>query len=140
MTTRQHVPLLAALCALAGLCACGTVPAPQAPLETTKFTVENTDRFVALDPAAEAAVGCTGLQERTLGDGRLEIVANLRNSAAAPERVLVQCVFVDALGVEVGAGAPWQPLSIAGGSTEVMRFTASDATARRYVIRVRTAR
>ena len=140
MTTRQPIPVLLALCALAALCGCGGVPAPQAPLETTKFTVENTDRFVALDPAAEAAVSCTGLQERTLGDGRLEIVANLRNSDSKQVRVMVQCVFVDDQGLEVGAGAPWQSLSISGGSTEVMRFTASAATAKRYVIRVRTAR
>ncbi len=140
MTIRQTLSLLPALCALAALCGCASAPAPQAPLETTKFTVENTDRFVALDPAAEAAVSCTGLQERTLGDGRLEIVANLRNSDVAKVRVRVQCVFVDDQGVQVGADAPWQALEIPGNSTEVMRFTASATTARRYVIRVRTAR
>ena len=119
----RHLSLPLALCALAALCACSSVPAPQAPQETTKFTVENTDRFVALDPAAEAAVSCTGLQERTLGDGRLEIVANIKNSDAKPVKVTVQCLFVDEQGLEVGAGAPWQPLAIEGNSTEVMRFT-----------------
>jgi len=57
MTIRHSTTLLSALCALAGLSGCSTVPAPQAPLETTKFTVENTERFVALDPAAACRSG-----------------------------------------------------------------------------------
>jgi hypothetical protein len=140
MTIRHSTTLLSALCALAGLSGCSTVPAPQAPLETTKFTVENTERFVALDPAAEEAVSCTGLQERTLGDGRLEIVANLRNSDIKPVHIKVQCVFADDQGLQVGGEYPWQPLDIASKSTEVMRFTAPIVAAKRYVIRVRTAR
>jgi uncharacterized protein YcfL len=138
--TLRHPITLPALCALALLAGCSAVPAPQAPMETTKFTVENTDRFVALDPAAEAAVSCTGLQERTLGDGRIEVVANLKNSDAGPVKVRVQCIFVDDQGAPVGPEAPWQPLAISGQSTEVMRFTAPGLSARRYVIRVRTAR
>jgi uncharacterized protein YcfL len=140
MITRQPISLLGVLGALALLAGCSTVPAPQAPMETTKFTVENTDRFVALDSAAEAAVSCTGLQERTLGDGRIEVVANLKNSGATPARIRVQCVFVDEQGSPLGGEVPWQPLEIAAQSTEVVRFTAPGLAARRYVIRVRTAR
>jgi hypothetical protein len=114
--------------------------APQSPQYTTKFTVENTDRFVALDPATGAAVSCTGLQERTLGDGRLEVVANLKNREAQPMRVQAQCVFFGDNGELVVADAPWQVLSIAGSSTEVVRFTAPNAVAKRYSIRVRRAR
>jgi uncharacterized protein YcfL len=140
MISRQSTSLLAALGALALLAGCSAVPAPQAPMETTKFTVENTDRFVALDAAAEAAVSCTGLQERTLGDGRIEVVANLKNREEKPAHIRVQCVFVDDQGSPVGSEAPWQPLEIAAQSTEVVRFTAPGLAARRYVIRVRTAR
>jgi uncharacterized protein YcfL len=135
MTPRHPIFVLAA-CALAG---CATAPAPQAPQDTTKFTVENTDRFAVLDSATEAVVSCTGLQERTLGDGRLEVVANLRNSDAAPVRVQVQCEFLDAEGAPVGAEAPWLAVAISGASTEVVRFTAPAVAARKYAIRVRRA-
>jgi len=137
MISRQALLLAAALAALSG---CSSVPAPQAPIETTKFTVENTDRFMALDPASEAAVSCTGLQERTLGDGRIEVVANLKNALDKPVRVRLQCLFLDDQGTPVGAEPAWQPLEVAGGATEVVRFTATDLSARRYVIRVRSAR
>jgi uncharacterized protein YcfL len=129
--------LLAALLSLAG---CESAPAPQAPQDTTKFTVENTDRFAVLDSATEAVVSCTGLQERTLGDGRLEVVANLKNGGAKALKVQVQCEFLDGEGVPVGAAAPWQVLAISGDSTEVVRFTAPAAAAKKYAIRVRGAR
>ncbi len=140
MTTRHSLLLAASLSAAAVFSGCSTAPAPQAPIETTKFTVENTDRFMALDPDAEAAVSCTGLQERTLGDGRIEVVANLKNSVDKAAKVRVQCLFLDDQGTAVGVEPAWQPLSIAPGATEVVRFTAPDLAARRYVIRVRTAR
>jgi uncharacterized protein YcfL len=129
--------LLAAACALAG---CASAPAPQAPQDTTKFTVENTDRFAVLDSATEAVVSCTGLQERTLGDGRLEVVANLKNSGASPVQVQVQCEFLDGEGVPLASEAPWQLLAISGNSTEVVRFTAPATAAKKYAIRVRRAR
>jgi uncharacterized protein YcfL len=130
---------LAACCALALLAACASVPAPQAPQDSTKFTVENTVRFVALDAEAEAVVSCTGLQERTLADGRLEVVANLRNSGGKPVKILVQCVFLDEQGLPVGPEARWRTQSINASSTEVVRFTAPVLAARKYSIRVRSA-
>ncbi len=140
MTPRNHLLALAACGALAVLAGCASVPAPQAPQDTTKFTVENTVRFVALDAETEAVISCTGLQERALGDGRLEVVANLRNSGAKDVKVLVQCVFLDGQGLPVGPEAPWQTLAVSGGSTEVMRFTAPVLAAKKYSIRVRRAR
>jgi hypothetical protein len=140
MTTRHSLSLLAALCGLGALAGCAAAPDNQGPRDSAKFTVENTDRFVALDPATEAAVGCTGLQERTLGDGRLEVIANVKNRGSAPERVQIQCLFLDDDGAPVGAEGAWQALAIAGDSTEVVRFTAPDAAAKKYAIRVRRAR
>ena len=95
---------------------------------------------MALDAAAEAAVSCTGLQERALGDGRLEVIANLKNGGTTPVHVRVQCAFLDGQGLPVETEAPWQPLDISPDSTEVMRFTAPVLAAKRYVIRVRSAR
>ncbi len=139
MTHRHHLSIPAALCALALAAGCSTEPAPQAPLDTTKFTVENTDRFVALDAATEAAVSCTGLQERSLADGRLQVVANLRNSGADPFNVQVQCVFMDSQGLPIGP-ADWQAVAIPAGATEVVHFTAQTTATMKYSIRVRRAR
>jgi uncharacterized protein YcfL len=140
MTNRHTLFPLAACCALALAAGCASVPAPQAPQDTTKFTVENTERFVALDAASEAVISCTGLQERALGDGRLEVVANLKNSGAKAVRVNVQCVFLDEQGLPVGGESPWELFAISADSTEVVRFTAPVLTARKYSIRVRSAR
>jgi uncharacterized protein YcfL len=139
-TTQRTYPGLLALCALALLAGCASAPSRDEPQETTKFTVENTDRYIALDAATEAAVSCTGLQELLLGDGRLEVVANLRNSGTGDAKVQVQCVFLDDRGMPIGAAAPWQSLTISNSATEVVRFTAPTAEAKKYSIRVRKAR
>jgi hypothetical protein len=140
MTTRHSLSFVAALCCLVALAGCSAPSDTQAPSDSAKYTVENTDRFAALDPAADAAVMCTGLQERTLGDGRLEVIANVKNRGGQATRVQVQCDFLDDQGAPVGAEGPWQALELAGDSTEVVRFTAPDAKAKRYAIRVRRAR
>ena len=140
MFARHTVSVLAPLCAIAVLCGCGATISPQSPQYTTKFTVENTDKFMALDSGTEAAVSCTGLQERMLPDGRLEVVANVKNRGAGPVRVQAQCLFLDEHGAPVDAPQPWQILSIAADSTAVVRFTAPGLSARRYSIRVRAAR
>jgi len=141
MIPRLSLGLLAALGFLGALLGgCAAAPALQAPRDSTKFTVGNTDRFAALDAASAAAVNCTGLQERTLGDGRLEVIANVKNCESGPTRVQIQCVFLDDQGTPVGPGTPWQVLALAGGATEVVRFTAPKAAARMYAIRVRTVR
>jgi hypothetical protein len=140
--TRQCLSLSVALCACALLAGCVAVinSGDGGPQDTTKFTVENTDRFLALDAATEAAISCTGLQERSLPDGRLEVVANLRNSGAGAVRVHVQCVFLDDQSLPLRAESPWQGLSISNGTTEVVRFTAPSADAKKYSIRVRADR
>ncbi len=112
-------------------------PATATPRDSTKFTLENTNRFMVLDSATEAAVSCTGLQERTLDDGRLEVIANLKNRGSAPVRVHIQCLFQNDQGAPFSVAGSWQSLAIAGDSTEVVRFTAPDAMVKAYEIRVR---
>ena len=140
MTTRHLLLVAASALGLAALAGCAGTGAAQAPQDTTKFTVENTERFAALDAPTQEDISCTGLQERTLGDGRLEIVASIRNRAEKPMRLQVQCLFLDARGLPVGDAGQWQVLEIGAGSTEVERFTAAIAGEGRYAIRVRSAR
>ena len=136
--TRQTLVGLCALCALALLGGFAVAPSRDEAQETTKFTVENTDRFIALDAATEAAISCTGLQERLLDDGRLEVVANLRNSGTGDAKVHVQCIFLDDQGMPIDAAAPWQNLMISNSATEVVRFSAPNKQAKKYSIRVRS--
>ncbi|MBL9202328.1 MAG: YcfL family protein [Opitutaceae bacterium] len=126
--------------AVLALCAgCATEPGPFAPLDTAKFTLENTDRFVLLDQPAQNSVTCTGLQERPLADGRLEVVANVKNREPRRIEVQINCVFKDELGA-IGDETPWQTLILSENSTEAVRFTAMNAQARKYTVRVRQAR
>ena len=77
MNPRSVLPVFALVLAVCAGCVSET--GPFAPQDTTKFTLENTDRFVLLDQPAQYSVTCTGLQERVLADGRLEVVANVKN-------------------------------------------------------------
>jgi hypothetical protein len=132
--------LLVSVVALALTAGCATEPGPFAPLDTTKFTLENTDRFVLLDKPAQYSVTCTGLQDRWLGDGRLEVVANVKNRESRRIQVQINCVFKDDQGFSTGDETPWQTLILSENSTEAVRFTAMTPQARKYTVRVRQAR
>src|ERR1041385_1137930 len=126
LTTTMKTTLLPIL-AVAGLAlfgGCATEPGPFAPQDTTKYTLENTEKFVLLDRPAQNSVTCTGLQERTLADGRLEVVANVKNREPRRIQVQVNCVFKDDLGFSTGDETSFQTLILAENSTEAVRFTA----------------
>jgi Protein of unknown function (DUF1425) len=129
-----------AAAALAFLGGCATEPGPFAPQDTTKYTLENTDKFVLLDKPAQNSVTCTGLQERFLADGRLEVVANVKNRENRRIQVQANCVFKDEQGFSTGDESPFQTLILAENSTEAVHFTAMNTLAKRYTIRVRQAR
>ena len=131
---------LLATVALALLAGCATEPGPFTPQDTTKYTVENTEKFVLLDKPTQVSVTCTGLQERLLPDGRLEVVANVKNREARRIQVQIQCVFKDEQRVSTGDETAWQTLILAENSTEAVRFTAMTPQAKTYEIRVRQAR
>lgn len=132
--------LFALLAALAVTAGCVSPPGPFAPLDTTKFTLENSERFVLLDKPTQNSVTCTGLQERPLADGRLEVVANVKNRESRRIQVQVNCVFKDAQGFSTGDETPWQTLILSENATEAVRFTAMNTAARSYTVRVRQAR
>ncbi|HXC02061.1 MAG TPA: YcfL family protein [Opitutaceae bacterium] len=128
--------ILAATALLAG---CST-PGPYKPQDTTKYTIENTNQFVLLDEPTQTSVTCTGLEPRTLPDGRLDIVALVKNREDRRIQVQVQCVFKDDHGVSTGDETPWENLILAENSTEAVHFTAMNTQARNFTIRVRQAR
>ena len=131
---------LLATVALALLAGCATEPGPYTAQDTTKYTVENTEKFVLLDKPTQASVTCTGLQERLLPDGRLEVVANVKNREARRLQVQIQCVFKDEQRVSTGDETPWQTLILTENATETVPFTAMNTRAKTYEVRVRQAR
>jgi hypothetical protein len=137
-TKPLHLLVSAAACAMAAGCATPTGPFP--PLDTTKFTLESTDRFVLLDQPAQYSVTCTGLQDGASDDGRLWVVANVKNRENRRVQVQINCVFKDEQGFSTGDETPWQTLILSENSTEAVRFTAMNTAAKKYTIRVRQAR
>ena len=134
------VSLFASAVALAALSGCATQTGPFPPLDTTKFTLENTERFVLLDQPTQNSVTCTGLQEIPLTDGRLEVVANVKNRENRRIEVQISCVFKDAQGFSTGDETPWQTLILSEFATEAVRFTAMNTQAKKSTVRVRQAR
>ena len=131
---------LLATVALALFAGCATEPGPYTAQDTTKYTVENTENFVLLDKPTQLSVTCTGLQQHQLPDGRLEVVANVKNREARRIQVQIQCVFKDEQRVSTGDETAWQTLILAENSTEAVRFTAMNPQAKTYEVRVRQAR
>jgi hypothetical protein len=138
----RHLPFLflALLAGLLGFSGCQTTPGPYAPQDTTRYTVENTEKFVLMDRPTQVSITCTGLQERVLPDGRLEVVANVKNREDRRIQVQIQCVFKDEQNVSTGDETPWENLILTEYSTQAVRFVSMNNLAHRYTIRVRQAR
>jgi hypothetical protein len=138
MKTKLSAMLAAAT--LAALAGCATGSGPYAPQDTTKYTIENTEFFVTMDKATQTSVTCTGLQANQLPDGRLEVVANVKNRENRRIQVQISCVFKDEQGAATGDETPFQNLILGENTTEAVRFTAMNTQAKKYTIRVRQAR
>ena len=140
MNTTHRLSVILAATGLLFLAGCATEPGPYTPQDTTKYTIENTEKFVLLDKPTQYSITCTGLQERVLPDGRIEVVANVKNRENRRLQVQIDCVFKDAQGFTTGDETPFQTLVLAESSTEAVRFTAMNTLAKRYTIRIRQSR
>lgn len=118
---------------------CKTREGAYAPVNTTKFDLENQAQFVLLDKGAQESVTSSGIQQQTLQDGRLEVTANIRNRENRRIQVQINCVFKDAQGFPIDE-TPFQTLILTENAQEAVRFTAMNAQAKKYTIRVRQAR
>jgi hypothetical protein len=137
----KHLPVPALIAAgLALWAGCAAEPGPFAPQDTTKYTLENTDNFELLGKSTQSSVACTGLQPRVLADGRLEVVASVKNRGNRNLRIQINCVFMDEQGFFNGDETPLQTLPLAANATEAVTFTAANALAKKYTIRVREIR
>ena len=110
------------------------------PRNTTKYDYENRDVFLLMDKATQVSVTTSGIQQRKLEDGRLEVVCHLRNRQNRRIQVQVSCVFKDAQGFSTGDETPWENVILTENSQEDVRFTSMNNKAERYTVRVRQAR
>jgi uncharacterized protein YcfL len=110
-----------------------------APVNTSKSNLEDTARFVLLDPGAQKSVSCSSIQEGRTSDNRLEVVANVRNRENRRIQVQINCVFKDAQGFVV-EDTPFQNLFLDENAQEGVRFVSANDKAMRYTVRVRQAR
>ena len=130
---------VAALTLLAG-CASNYDKGAYRPQNTTGGAAESTDKFVLMDPQVQYSISCSGLQERINEDGRLEVVANIRNRENRRIQVQVNCVFKDEQNFSTGDETPFQTLILGENSQEAVRFLSMNNQARKYTVRVRQAR
>lgn len=109
------------------------------PLNTQKHDLENKANFVLLDKDAQTSVTCSGIQERRLDDGRLQVSANVRNRLHRRIQVQSNCVFKDEQGFVV-EDTPWRDVILDENAQEGVTFTSTSPNAKKYTIRVRQAR
>jgi uncharacterized protein YcfL len=110
-----------------------------APKNATKHNLEDKEPFVLLDRMVQRSVTCSGIQQQVQPDGRLKVVANVRNREARRIQVQVNCVFKDAQGFPTGDETPFQTLILTESAQEGVEFVSMNDKARRYTIRVRQA-
>ena len=113
---------------------------PYLPQTPNTPAYEGREPVVLMDPGVRYSVTCSGLQETTLPDGRLQVVAHLRNRENRRIEVQADCVFKDQNGFSTGDETPFETVILTENGTEDVRFTSMNNLAKRYTIRVRQAR
>ena len=138
--TTSTFPITLALGAV--LAGCSSAPphdtGPFQPQSTTKFEAESS-KFILLDSGAQHSVTCIGLQETTMPDGRLQVVAKVQNRESRRIEVQINCEFKDKQGFPVDS-TPFRTLILAENATEGVPFESANDKAKEYTIRVRQAR
>jgi hypothetical protein len=138
---KSLVSLLAAGGTLLLVVGCSTHDqGPYLPLTPNTPAYEGKEPVVLLDPGVQYSVTCSGVQEQTLPDGRLEVVAHLRNRENRRIEVQANCVFKDGNAFSTGDETPFVMVILTENGTEDVKFVSMNNLARKYTIRVRQAR
>lgn len=125
---------------LAGGCSSTQDQGPYLPQTPKTPAYERSEKVVLMDPGVQHSVTCSALQRRTLADGRLEVVAQLRNRENRRIEVQANCVFKDENGFSTGDETPFVMVILTENGTEDVRFVSMNNLAKDYTIRVRQAR
>ena len=113
---------------------------PYVPQTVQTFPYEVREPVVLMDPGVQYSVTCSGVQEQILPDGRLEVIAHLRNRENRRIEVQANCVFKDQNGFTTGDETPFVMVILTENGTEDARFVSMNNLAKKYTIRVRQAR
>jgi hypothetical protein len=107
---------------------------------TSTFEVEESDRIALLDRGVQQSVSIPSVLERVLEDGRLEVIANVRNRLNRRIEVQIGCVFKDETGFASNDIDSFRTLILTENAEEAVRFVSLNDQARSYTIRIRQAR
>ena len=109
------------------------------PQKADKYDLENYHNFVLLDAGTQRSVTCSGIYQRFLDDGRLEVIANIRNRQERRIEVQADCVFKDEQGFPTNDAAPFRTVILSENAQEGVRFVSFNNKAKTYTIRIRQA-
>ncbi len=133
--------LLASLALAAAGCSSTRDRGPYLPEQPKTPSHELTQPVVLMDPGVQYSITLAAPpQARILEDGRMEVVAQLRNRENRRIEVQANCVWKDVNGVGIGDETPFQTVILTENSTEQVHFVSSNNKAQKYTIRVRQAR
>ena len=113
---------------------------PYLPQTPQTMAYESREPVVLLDPGVQYSVTCSGIEETPLPDGRLQVVAHLRNRENRRIEVQANCVFKNQNGFTTGDETPFVMVILTENGTEDVRFVSMNNQAKKYTIRVRQAR
>ena len=138
---KSLISLLAASGAVLLAAGCSTHDkGPYLPEGVKTPAYEGREPVVLMDPGVQHSVTCVSLQEKTLPDGRLEVVAHLRNRENRRIEVQANCVFKDQNGFSTDDESPFAMVILTENATEDAKFVSMNNLAKKYIIRVRQAR
>ena len=139
---KSLVSMLAAGGALLLVAGCSSThdKGPYLPQTSKTPAYESKEPVVLLDPGVQYSVTCSGIQEQTLPDGRLQVMAQLRNRENRRIEVQANCVFKDQNGFSTDDETPFTAVILTENATENVRFVSMNTLAKKYTIRVRQAR
>ncbi len=109
------------------------------PVNTTVNDLENHEPIVLMTAEVQVSVTCSGIQVRTLEDGRLEVNANIRNREGRRIQVQINCEFKDEQGFVTEGESPFQNLILTENAQQTVHFVSFNNKAKHFTIRVREA-
>jgi hypothetical protein len=112
---------------------------PYLPVNTKINNLENVAGVLLLDRAVQYSVACPSIQETRLPDGRLRVIANLRNRENRRIQVQADCEFKDAQGFSVDK-PPFVNVFLDENAQTAVQFESMTSKAVRYTVHVRQAR
>lgn len=137
----KHIlaPLFLAGALVALMTGCATETGALPPKNATKYNQEESLQFVLFDTGAQESVTASGMQVGKTADGRMRVVAHLRNRINRRIEVQANCVFKDAQGFTVDE-TPFRTVILDENSMQDVAFEAFNLSAAKFTIRVRQSR